>query len=189
MIRVLGTPKRLCDGLTRRELLHAGALSALGGLTLPNLLRAEETANKRRTRRPGKAKSVITLFLLPDINERLKPKLLELKPGTRIASNSFEMGDWEPDARETAAPCTSWCTALFWVVPAKVGGVWQLGDQKLTLTQQYQMVSGTLGSTPITNGRLKGEDITFTVGSQVYTGHVNGERITGRGWTATRTKG
>ena len=132
--------------------------------------------------------TVITLFLLPDINERLRPKLLELKPGTRIASNTFEMGDWEPDVRETVSPCTSWCTALSWVVPAKVAGAWQLGDQKLTLSQHYQMVSGTLGSTPITNGRLKGEDITFTVGSQVYTGQVNGERMTGRGWSATRSK-
>ncbi len=132
--------------------------------------------------------TVITLFLLTDINLRLRPKLLELKPGTRIASNSFDMDDWEPDARETSSPCSSWCTALMWVVPAKVDGTWQMGQQTLTLSQQYQLVSGTLGSTPVTAGRLKGEEITFTVGSQVYTGRVNGNRMSGNGWSATRTK-
>ncbi len=132
--------------------------------------------------------TVITLFLLPDINEQLKPKLLDLKPGTRIASNSFEMGDWEPDAKATSSPCTSWCTALFWVVPAKVAGTWQLGQQPLTLTQQYQMISGTLGATAITAGRLNGEDVTFTVGDRVFTGKVNGDRMTGQGWSATKTR-
>src|SRR4029450_13928766 len=88
--------------------------------------------------------TVITLFLLPDINLKLRPKLLDLKPGTRIASNTFTMGDWEPDAQATSPePCTSWCTALTWVVPAKVEGTWQLGDQTLKLTQKFQMLSGT----------------------------------------------
>ena len=132
--------------------------------------------------------TVITLFLLPDINLQLRPKLLDLKPGTRVASNSFTMEDWEPDARETAEPCTSWCTALLWIVPAKVAGTWQLGGQSLTLTQEFQMVSGTLGSTPITAGKLKGDEITFTAGSRVYTGRVAGDRMTGDGWSATRSR-
>ena len=68
--------------------------------------------------------TVITLFLLPDINERLRPKLLDLKPGTRIASNSFDMGDWQPDAKATSEGCQSWCTVMSWVVPAKVEGSW-----------------------------------------------------------------
>jgi hypothetical protein len=130
--------------------------------------------------------TVITLFLLPEINEKLRPKLLELKPGTRIVSNSFTMGDWEPDAKESAEPCTSWCTALKWVVPAKVGGAWKVGDQTLTLKQQYQMLSGTLGSTAITAGRMNGEEITFTAGARTYTGHVNGKSIDGSGWSAVR---
>jgi len=132
--------------------------------------------------------SVITLFLLPDINERLRPKLLDLKPGTRISSNSFDMGDWQPDAKATSEPCTSWCTALSWVVPAKVEGTWQLGSDTLSLTQRYQVVSGTLGATPITAGKLDGEGITFTVGSKVYTGRVNGDRMAGDGWSASRTR-
>jgi Methyltransferase domain len=131
--------------------------------------------------------TVITLFLLPDINLRLRPKLLDLKPGTRIASNTFTMGDWEPDAQAPASPpCATWCTALAWVVPAKAAGAWQLGQQTLTLTQQYQMLSGTLGSTPITKGRLNGEEITFTAGTRTYTGRVNGKSMAGSGWSATR---
>jgi protein-L-isoaspartate O-methyltransferase len=130
--------------------------------------------------------SVVTLFLLPQINLRLRPKLLELKPGTRIASNTFTMGDWEPDAQATSTPCTNWCTALMWVVPAKVAGTWHVGKETLTLTQQYQMVTGTLGSTPISEGKLNGEQITFTAGPKKYTGRVNGTTISGSGWTATK---
>src|SRR5437588_5972128 len=67
--------------------------------------------------------SVITMFLLPDINLKLRPKLLGLKPGTRIASNTFTMGDWQPDMKQTVEACDgSWCTALFWIVPARVAG-------------------------------------------------------------------
>jgi hypothetical protein len=130
--------------------------------------------------------TVITLFLLPDINRRLRPKLLDLAPGTRIASNTFDMGDWEPDAKETSEGCTQWCTALHWVVPAKVGGAWTIGGQTLTLDQKYQFVTGTLGRTPITSGKLNGAEITFTAGNRTYTGTVNGSTITGRGWSATR---
>jgi SAM-dependent methyltransferase len=130
--------------------------------------------------------TVITLFLLPDINLKLRPKLLDLKPGTRIASNTFTMGEWEPDAEESSESCTSWCRALSWIVPAKVAGTWQLGEQPLTLTQEFQKVSGTLGTTPISAGKLTGEEITFTVGTQKYTGRVNGRTITGSGWSATK---
>ena len=130
--------------------------------------------------------TVITLFLLTEINERLRPKLLDLAPGTRIASNTFTMGDWEPDAKASTPSCTSWCTALTWVVPAKVAGTWRLGQQTLTLEQHYQHVSGTLGSTPITAGKLKGSEISFAAGGQEYTGRVNGKTITGTSWSATR---
>ena len=132
--------------------------------------------------------TVITLFLLPEINERLRPKLLDLKPGTRVSSNSFDMGDWEPDAKETSEPCSSWCTALSWIVPAKVAGNWQVGPDTLTLTQQYQRVAGSLGSTPISAGRLTGDAIAFTAGGRVYEGRVAGDRMTGEGWSATRSR-
>jgi hypothetical protein len=130
--------------------------------------------------------TVITLFLLPDINRRLRPKLLELPPGTRVVSNTFEMGDWEPDAKTTVAPCTTWCTALVWIVPAKAGGIWQLGQQTLSLTQQYQKIEGTLGTSPITAGMLTGSAITFTAAGRVYNGRIQGDKMIGDGWSATR---
>ena len=130
---------------------------------------------------------VITMFLLPSINMKLRPTILNLKPGTRIVSNSFDMEDWEPDQRETVTQdCPQWCTAMLWYVPAKVEGTWEMPDGPLTLTQKFQMVTGTLGSRQITNGRLKGADLTFTAGGRTYTGTVNGNRIVGTGWTATK---
>ena len=67
--------------------------------------------------------NVITLFLLPDLNVKLRPNLLNMKPGTRIVSNSFSMGDWKEDDKISAGgDCTSWCTAYLWIIPAKVGG-------------------------------------------------------------------
>src|SRR4029453_29599 len=83
---------------------------------------------------------VITMFLLPDINIRLRPKILNLKPGTRIVSNSFTMGDWTAD--ETAnvkEGCASYCTAHLWIVPAKVEGTWKMPQGELALTQKYQI--------------------------------------------------
>ena len=122
---------------------------------------------------------VITMFLLPSINMKLRPKLLDLKPGTRIVSNTFTMEDWEADESETISDdCSNWCTALLWIVPAKVEGTWQLGNQPLTLKQNFQMVSGTLGSQAI-SGRLRGDEITFTVGNQKYSGRIDGNMIKG----------
>ena len=129
---------------------------------------------------------VVTMFLLPSINMRLRPTILNMKPGTRIVSNSFTMEDWDADVSETVDNCTSWCTAHFWIVPAKVEGTWQMPGGTLTLTQKFQHVTGTLGSTPIKDGRLRGAQFTFTAGTTKYTGTVNGNTITGAGWTATK---
>ena len=102
--------------------------------------------------------TVITLFLLPDLNVKLRPKILNMQPGTRIVSNTFTMDDWEADETATVTEeCTSWCSVLMWIVPAKVEGTWTMPEGRLTLTQKYQMVSGTLGSQPITDGRLRGD--------------------------------
>jgi hypothetical protein len=124
--------------------------------------------------------TVITMFLLPSINMQLRPKLLDLKPGTRIVSNTFTMEDWEPDETSTINDgCTgSWCTALFWIVPAKVEGTWRLPQGDLTLKQDFQKVSGTLGTTPVT-GRLRGDEITLEAGQVRYAGRVNGNTIQG----------
>jgi precorrin-6B methylase 2 len=130
--------------------------------------------------------SVVTLFLLPQLNLRLRPTILNMRPGTRVVSNSFTMDDpstdedWEADQTETVTNCTSWCTALLWIVPAKVGGNWQLSDNtQLTLDQKFQMLSGRVGNTPITEGKMNGADIKFTVGGRTYTGKVDGNTMTG----------
>jgi hypothetical protein len=127
--------------------------------------------------------TVITMFLLPQINLKLRPKILELKPGTRIVSNSFDMGDWVADETDTVGgDCSSWCTALLWIVPAKVEGSWRLGKGQLTLKQNYQMVTGTFetgGKSVPVEGKLRGADLTFTAGGTPYAGHVNGDTIEG----------
>jgi hypothetical protein len=135
--------------------------------------------------------TVITLFLLPDLNLKLRPKILDMRPGTRIVSNSFTMDDWEPDQRETVDNCQSWCTALFWIVPAKVDGTWKMPNGTLTISQKFQTFTGSLGSTPITAGKLRGEEISFTAGSAKYTGKVSGAKMDGSisgggSWSATR---
>src|SRR5207302_9932659 len=78
--------------------------------------------------------SVITMFLLPGINLKLRPKILGLKPGTRIVSNTFTMGEWQPDDKQTVdAGCDgSWCTALLWIVPARVAGSYKAPQGELT---------------------------------------------------------
>jgi hypothetical protein len=135
---------------------------------------------------------VITMFLLPSINMKLRPKILDLKPGTRIVANSFNMEDWEPDQTETVSDdCTSWCTAMLWIVPAKVAGTWAHPQGTLTLTQEFQKVSGTLGTQAITDGKLNGDELTFKAGDTTYTGKVEGNTIRGTGangaaWTATK---
>jgi hypothetical protein len=133
---------------------------------------------------------VITMFLLPSINLKLRPTILNMRPGTRVVSNSFTMEDWQPDQTETIPDCESWCTAHLWIVPAKVAGAWQMPQGTLTLTQTFQMVTGTLGSAAISGGRLRGEDITFSAGGTTYTGKVQGNTIrgtaAGAAFTATR---
>jgi phospholipid N-methyltransferase len=138
--------------------------------------------------------TVITMFLLPNINLRLRPKILDLKPGTRVVSNSFDMGDWTPDETISAPEgCTSYCKAFFWIVPAKVEGTWRMPQGELALEQKYQMISGTLksgsGATQITDGKLNGDRISFTAGGTQYEGRVSGNVIEGTRpgpWRATR---
>ena len=123
---------------------------------------------------------VITMFLLPQINMKLRPAILDMAPGTRIVSNSFTMEDWQPDQTERLDECNAWCTAHLWIVPAKVAGTWQLPQGTLTLTQQFQELSGILGSTPLTAGRMRGDAITFTIGTAVFDGRVQGDTMSGR---------
>jgi precorrin-6B methylase 2 len=144
--------------------------------------------------------TVITMFLLPEINMRLRPKLLDLKPGTRIVSNTFTMQEWHFDeAAKTGDESNRWNTAYLWIVPAKVEGKWILAQGgELVLMQEFQMLTGSkiVGSKKltITEGRLRGNEITFTASGDIYTGLVVGNKMEGtftsRGntnkWSATR---
>ena len=129
--------------------------------------------------------TLITLFLLPDINLKLRPKILDLRPGTRIVSNSFTMGEWQHDRSVQASEkegCQSYCTAYLWIVPAKVDGAWKLPEGELTLKQTFQMVTGTLkanGKETAVKGRLNGDQLSFKAGDTQYTGRVNGDAIKG----------
>jgi len=127
--------------------------------------------------------TVITMFLLPEINLKLRPKILALKPGTRVVSNTFTMGEWKADQtaelREEAG-CSSWCTALLWIVPARVAGRYTIADGELVLKQDFQMLSGTLRAAggPVTvEGRVRGEEVTFKANGKQYRGRVNNGKL------------
>ena len=143
--------------------------------------------------------TVLTMYLLPSINVKLRPKILSLRPGTRVVSHDFAMGDWKPDLTETV----NW-RIHFWLVPARIGGNWQVrsGNQdfSIALEQTYQEFKGTAtidGQTlPLRNARLRGTAIEFAVDTAgrptTYRGIVNGDKMQGSGgagatWSATRS--
>jgi SAM-dependent methyltransferase len=146
--------------------------------------------------------TVITMFLLPDLNLQLRPRVLDLKPGTRVVSNTFDMGDWQPDKEvglTKAEGCDAvYCRALLWIVPAKVAGQWKFSNGELDLQQQFQFLSGTApgggGRVAIAEGRLSGDRISFSIGGARYTGKVSGTAMEGTytaagvtaPWRATR---
>jgi len=123
------------------------------------------------------------MFLLPSLNIKLRPKILGLKPGTRIVSNSFTMDEWQ--AEETVAlgggtGCTSYCTAYFWIVPARVAGSYRIPQGELKLEQRFQMLTGTLsagGKTVPVEGRVRGEDVVFTAEGREYHARMNGQSL------------
>ena len=145
--------------------------------------------------------TVIMMFLSPAINLKLRPKLLSLKPGTRVVTNTFMMGEWTPDDKfvvDASSECTSYCAAYLWIVPANVEGTWRLPQGEVTLKQTFQTFSGTLksdaASVPVTDGRLSGDGISFSVGGARYSGRVSGSAMQGTftsggktaPWIATR---
>ena len=134
--------------------------------------------------------TVMALFLLPVNMNKLAPKFFNLAPGSRIVGNTFGIDGWEPDERATLSPaseCESWCEVLLWIVPAKVAGTWTMSSGTITLTQDYQIVQGSMtsgGATEMVRGRLRGDEITFTAGEARYTGKVAGNTIEGTVTTA-----
>jgi SAM-dependent methyltransferase len=155
--------------------------------------------------------TVVTLYLLPLINERLRPKLFrELRPGTRVVSNSFDMGNWAADTIVAPpAPSGFQKQAYFWTIPADVAGIWHVraggaGLKTLELEQTYQRVNGTAefrGRTvPLSDVRISGDRLSFTLGNSGevrFEGAVRGDQLSGtvrngsqgeKAWSAERTK-
>jgi hypothetical protein len=147
--------------------------------------------------------TVLTLYLLPSLNLKLRPTILNMKPGTRVVSHAFTMDDWQPDQVDSSEGRT----AYMWVVPAKVGGTWRIevagGPRyEATFHQEFQNINASAKAdakpVQVTNGKLRGETMTFVVDDsgarREFTGRVSGERIEGTAkgagtdakWTATR---
>lgn len=143
--------------------------------------------------------TVVTMYLLETVNAKLRPKLLELEPGTRIVSHAFSLGDWTPDQSATV----NGRTVYMWTVPASVEGRWTLtdGSERLTLDikQSFQNVQASAVSggrkAQVKEVKLSGDVIEFTLagskGERTYSGTVAGDAIRpshGSGdWTAARS--
>lgn len=140
--------------------------------------------------------AVVTMYLLPGLNLKLRPTVLDMRPGTRVVSHAFTMGDWEADRTESVAGSNQ--TIYLWIVPAKVAGSWTITPASgspvtVTLNQQYQKFEGGGGSVKVSKGSLRGDQISFALvdgsgASRDYTGRVMGDRIEGKGWTAVRSR-
>ena len=145
--------------------------------------------------------SVISMFLLPELTLRLRPTLFDLRPGTRIVSNTWDMRGtetdpegrgWDPDQTIVLDPCPGFCTAHVWTVPAKVAGTWRLDDGRLLhLTQRFQEVRGRFESegatTAILGGRLDGTTLTFRANSVGHTAQVDQAAMHGTTGTGDNT--
>jgi len=142
--------------------------------------------------------TVLTMYLLPQLNLKLRPTILNMKPGTRIVSHAFTMDDWSPDQTESIESRT----AYLWIVPAKVEGRWQFGSNEIELKQKFQDIDGTFRAADttwrLTHTSLNGDRISFTVGTATYTGRVTGTIMQGTmrpgpdagsvAWSATLAK-
>jgi SAM-dependent methyltransferase len=132
--------------------------------------------------------TVITMYLLPSLNLKLRDTLLKMKPGTRIVSHAFSMGEWEPERTIS----TDEATGYYWIVPANLSGRWafEIGSERFAteLGQQFQMISFARGG-PLKDGRVRGLSVTFTrANGQQLQGEFRGNQIIGNGWVATRIK-
>ena len=146
--------------------------------------------------------TVVTMYLLPELNLKLRPIILDMKPGTRVTSHQFTMGDWEAD--ETAE--VDYRTAYLWIVPAKVQGTWTLREQgpgnaqyTVNLTQKFQKITGDVATgsakQPLVGATVRGEEIRFAFNddkgvTRTLTGTVRGNELTGtlKGAGGTETK-
>ena len=134
--------------------------------------------------------TVVTMYLLPEFNLRLRPALLALKPGTRIVSHDWDLGDWKPDATSTVevpdkqVGLEKSSRVHLWVVPARVDGVWCSGATRLVLRQAYQELAGSLGARQV-QGRVEGTTVVLD-GTRFTAG---GERLLGSSASYARAPG
>lgn len=141
--------------------------------------------------------TVLSMYLLPDVNLKLRPTILDLAPGTRVVSHDFSMGDWESDEFDEVGNSR----VYLWIVPAKVDGAWQVtgpdGEFALDLNQAFQKLEGQADGQGAVSGELRGADIRFDVdrgsGVQHYVGRVQGDTMVAvdapeavQGWRAMR---
>jgi hypothetical protein len=150
--------------------------------------------------------TVITMYLLPRVNLALRPKLLELKPGTRLVSHDFDMGDWKADEHVRMDAADKYSGAggdsdiYLWIVPAKIAGTWRVAlpvsgksqTYEISFEQQYQQISGVARingrAVKIEGAKLRGDDLTFSLTADVngaavkhqFSGRVAGNAITGQ---------
>ena len=136
--------------------------------------------------------TAMPVFLLPAHLERLAPKFLKLAPGSRIVSNTYEIGGgWTPDESIHAKPCLSWCVAHLYIIPVNAAGAWQLDDgSQFNFEQSYQQVTGSYQidnvAVAVNDGLVNGYDIRFKVNNSLYTARIKGDSMTGS--VAGRTK-
>lgn len=147
--------------------------------------------------------SIVTLYLLPSVNRRLRPKLLrQLEPGSRVVSHDFDMGAWNADSIVRVPEKNGGrATVYFWKIPAHVAGTWVVtspdgSEARVRIDQKYQELRISLrdGSMDVGGAALDGATISFVLGTATYTGTVSGDRIegtTGNGgsWSARRVSG
>ncbi len=137
--------------------------------------------------------TVLPLFLLTQNLDRLVPNFLKLRPGTRIVTVTYTITDWDHDEFADVGPdCKTWCRVFKYIVPANANGVWKFGEFDLVVSQKFQKFTGRLGATPIEDGQLYGDEISFMVGGVPYYGTVSGDEMRGvrpGTWKATRTGG
>lgn len=189
------------DGRILRAAARRGASGT--GIDIDPVLVAEAQAAADRERLPVRFVAqdlfatplghhdVVTMYLLPAVNLRLRPRLLaELAPGARVVSHAFDMGDWRPDA----ATRVGGARAYLWIIPASVAGRWRLDDGAvLDVHQRFQDVAATLArdgrTVPVADMRLDGRRLRFVADGRLYRGEVHGDTIAGAGWTARRGTG
>lgn len=124
--------------------------------------------------------TVVTMYLLPYLNLKLRPTILNMKPGTRVVSHAFTMDDWAPDQTDS----TEGRTAYMWIVPAKVEGNWKFDNGTMELKQKFQDFEGVFRngdgmSWRVTSANLRGDQISFSIGNASYSGRVSGSTMQG----------